>query len=115
MQEMGGAALTKAVSSPKEKAFEPMNGFELMVCPSAAASMAAFTSKGEASNLEPADGNCGVLGGAGVVPGTAVLNPEGGAEFRIVGEASKKDIVSRVEWLLSDRSRKKPKELQGNL
>jgi len=35
--------------------------------------------------------------------------------FRIVGEASKKDIVSRVEWLLSDRSRKKPKELQKNL
>jgi hypothetical protein len=44
MQEMGGAALTKGVSSPKEKAF-----------------------------------------------------------------------VSRVEWLLSDRSRKKPKELQRNL
>jgi thiol-disulfide isomerase/thioredoxin len=55
------------------------------------------------------------FGLAGVVPGTVVLNPEGVAEFRIVGEASKKDIMSRVEWLLSDRSSKKPKELQKNL
>ena len=50
-----------------------------------------------------------------VVPGTVILNPEGGVEFRIVGEASKKDVVSRMEWLLSDRSSKKPKELQKNL
>jgi len=55
------------------------------------------------------------FGLAGVVPGTVVLNPGGGAEFRIVSEASKKDIMSRVEWLVSDRSSKKPKELQKNL
>jgi thiol-disulfide isomerase/thioredoxin len=55
------------------------------------------------------------FGLASVVPGTVILNPEGGVEFRIIGEASKKDVMSRVEWLLSDRSGKKPKGLQKNL
>jgi thiol-disulfide isomerase/thioredoxin len=50
-----------------------------------------------------------------VVPATIILDRNGSAAFRIMGQASKKDIFSRVDWLLSDRSSKKPKELAKNL
>ena len=50
-----------------------------------------------------------------VVPATIILDRSGSPVFRIMGQASKKDIFSRVDWLLSDRSSKKPKELAKNL
>ena len=52
---------------------------------------------------------------AGIVPATVVIDRDGSAVFRILGEASKKDLASRLDWLLSDRPGKKPKELQKNL
>jgi thiol-disulfide isomerase/thioredoxin len=50
-----------------------------------------------------------------VVPATVIFDRDGSPVFRILGEASKKDIASRVDWLLSDRAGKKPKELRKNL
>ena len=50
-----------------------------------------------------------------VVPATVIFDRDGLPVFRILGEASRKDIASRVEWLVSDRAGKKPKELQKNL
>jgi hypothetical protein len=51
----------------------------------------------------------------GFLPATILVDRDGSPAFRILGEASKKDIASRVEWLLSDRSGKMPKVLQKNL
>jgi len=52
---------------------------------------------------------------AGIVPATVIIDRDGSAVFRILGEASKKNLASRLDWLLSDRSGKKPKDLQKNL
>jgi thiol-disulfide isomerase/thioredoxin len=49
-----------------------------------------------------------------IVPATLILDRDGAPLFRIEGEASKKDISSRVDWLLSDRSGKQPKLLIKN-
>jgi thiol-disulfide isomerase/thioredoxin len=49
-----------------------------------------------------------------VVPATIILDRDGSPVFRIMGQASKKDIFSRVDWLLSDRSSKFPKSLLKN-
>jgi len=49
-----------------------------------------------------------------VVPATIILDRDGSSVFRIMGQASKKDIFSRVDWLLSDRSSKSPKPLLKN-
>jgi thiol-disulfide isomerase/thioredoxin len=49
-----------------------------------------------------------------VVPATLILDRDGTPAFRIEGEASKKDISSRVDWLLSPRSGKQPKTLIKN-
>jgi thiol-disulfide isomerase/thioredoxin len=49
-----------------------------------------------------------------VVPATIILDRNGSAIFRIMGQASKKDISSRLNWLLSDRSSKSPKSLLKN-
>jgi thiol-disulfide isomerase/thioredoxin len=49
-----------------------------------------------------------------VVPATIILDRDGSPVFRIMGQASKKDILSRVDWLLSDRSSKSPKSLLKN-
>jgi thiol-disulfide isomerase/thioredoxin len=49
-----------------------------------------------------------------IVPATLILDRDGALAFRIEGEASKKDISSRVDWLLSDRSSKQPKLLLKN-
>lgn len=46
-----------------------------------------------------------------VVPATIILDRDGSSVFRIMGQASKKDIFSRVDWLLSNRSSKSPKSL----
>ena len=43
------------------------------------------------------------------LPGTVFLDPEGHVFARIHGEAKKKDIFARVDWLLGDRKGKKPK------
>jgi thiol-disulfide isomerase/thioredoxin len=49
-----------------------------------------------------------------IVPATLILDRDGTSTFRIEGEASKKDISSRLDWLLSDRSAKQPKVLIKN-
>jgi len=43
------------------------------------------------------------------LPGTVFLDPEGHVFARIHGEAKKKDIFARVDWLLGDRKGKNPK------
>jgi thiol-disulfide isomerase/thioredoxin len=50
----------------------------------------------------------------GIIPATLILDRDGTPAFRIEGEASKKDISSRVDWLLSERSGKQPKILIKN-
>jgi thiol-disulfide isomerase/thioredoxin len=49
-----------------------------------------------------------------IVPATLILDRDGSPLFRIEGEASKKDISARLDWLLSDRSGKQPKILLKN-
>jgi thiol-disulfide isomerase/thioredoxin len=49
-----------------------------------------------------------------IVPATIILDRQGQPAFRIMGQASKKDIFARVDWLLSDRSSKSPKPLLKN-
>jgi thiol-disulfide isomerase/thioredoxin len=49
-----------------------------------------------------------------IVPATLILDRDGAPLFRIEGEASKKDVASRLDWLLSDRSTKQPKTLLKN-
>src|SRR5260370_14807671 len=49
-----------------------------------------------------------------LVPATVILDRNGSPLFRIMGQASKKDISSRLGWLLSDRSSKSPKPLLKN-
>ena len=49
-----------------------------------------------------------------IVPATLILDRDGAPAFRIEGEASKKDISSRVDWLLSDRSGRQPKIIIKN-
>jgi len=49
-----------------------------------------------------------------IVPATLILDRDGALAFRIEGEASKKDISSRLDWLLSERSGKQPKALIKN-
>jgi len=49
-----------------------------------------------------------------VVPAAIILDHDGSPVFRIMGQASKKDIFSRVDWLLSDHSSKCPKPLLKN-
>jgi hypothetical protein len=43
-----------------------------------------------------------------------ILDRDGTSTFRIEGEASKKDISSRLDWLLANRSGKQPKILIKN-
>lgn len=50
----------------------------------------------------------------GIVPATVILDRDGSAAFRISGEASRKDVSSRLDWLLSDRAAKRPKTLLKN-
>jgi len=49
-----------------------------------------------------------------MIPATLILDRDGTPVFRIEGEASKKHISSRVDWLLSERSGKQPKTLIKN-
>ena len=49
-----------------------------------------------------------------IIPATLILDRDGAPAFRVLGEASKKDISKRLEWLLSDRSGKSPKALIKN-
>lgn len=49
-----------------------------------------------------------------IIPATLILDRDGTPVFRIEGEASKKDISARVEWLLSERAGKQPKILIKN-
>jgi thiol-disulfide isomerase/thioredoxin len=49
-----------------------------------------------------------------VVPATIVLDQSGDPIARIMGEASRKDITSRLDWLLNGRTGKQPKSLLKN-
>jgi len=49
-----------------------------------------------------------------IVPATIILDRDGSPIFRILGEASKKEISSRLDWLLSARSSKSPETLLKN-
>ena len=49
-----------------------------------------------------------------IVPATLILDRQGVPVFRIMGQASKKEVFARVDWLLSDRSSKSPKPLSKN-
>lgn len=49
-----------------------------------------------------------------IVPATLILDRDGTSAFRVEGEASKKDISSRLDWLLSRRTGKQPKVLIKN-
>lgn len=49
-----------------------------------------------------------------IIPATLILDRDGTPAFRILGEASKKDISKRLEWLLSDHSGESPKALIKN-
>jgi hypothetical protein len=49
-----------------------------------------------------------------LVPATVILDADGMLVGRIEGEASEKDIASRLDWLLSGRQGKQPKLVQKN-
>jgi hypothetical protein len=52
------------------------------------------------------------------LPGTIFLDPDGHVFARILGEAKKKDVFARVDWLLGDRkgnNQKPPKPMLGHL
>jgi thiol-disulfide isomerase/thioredoxin len=49
-----------------------------------------------------------------IIPATLILDRQGIPVFRIMGQASKKEIFARVDWLLSDRSSESPKLLLRN-
>jgi hypothetical protein len=49
-----------------------------------------------------------------MLPATIVFDRDGSPAFRIMGEASNKDLSSRLDWLLSDRSSRPPKPLIKN-
>jgi thiol-disulfide isomerase/thioredoxin len=49
-----------------------------------------------------------------LVPATLILDERGTVIGRIEGEASEKDIRSRLDWLLNGRQGKQPKVLQKN-
>jgi thiol-disulfide isomerase/thioredoxin len=50
----------------------------------------------------------------GVIPATVILDRDGQVVMRILGEASRRDITLRLDWLLGDRSGKAPKSLIKN-
>ena len=49
-----------------------------------------------------------------MVPATIILDQNGEPIARIMGEASRKDITSRLDWLLNGRTGKQPKPLLKN-
>jgi thiol-disulfide isomerase/thioredoxin len=49
-----------------------------------------------------------------VVPATIILDQNGEPIARILGEASRKDIASRLDWLLNGRTGKQPKTIVKN-
>jgi thiol-disulfide isomerase/thioredoxin len=49
-----------------------------------------------------------------MVPATIIFDPNGEPIARIMGEASRKDITSRLDWLLNGRIGKPPKSLLKN-
>jgi thiol-disulfide isomerase/thioredoxin len=49
-----------------------------------------------------------------VIPATVIFDRNGEIVMRVLGEASRKDITSRLDWLLGDRTAKSPKPLLKN-
>ena len=62
----------------------------------------------EASTLKQFD--LGVM-----VPATIILDRDGNPIGRILGEAEKRDVTSRVNWVLNGKQGKPPKPVQKNL
>jgi thiol-disulfide isomerase/thioredoxin len=55
------------------------------------------------------------LGLGGIIPATIIFDRDGSAISRIVGEASRKDITSRLDWLLAEKHGTAPKPLVKHL
>jgi len=49
------------------------------------------------------------------VPATIILDRNGEVIGRVLGEAEKRDITSRVDWALNGEHGKRPKAIQNNL
>jgi hypothetical protein len=45
------------------------------------------------------------------IPATAIFDRDGKRVFRLIGEIRRKDLIERLEWLLSNGERGSPKEL----
>ncbi|MBI3895845.1 MAG: TlpA family protein disulfide reductase [Acidobacteria bacterium] len=59
--------------------------------------------------------NLELFGLGDALPSTVFLDPEGRIIYRILGEAKKKDVFQRVEWLLGDHKGKEPQALLSKL
>lgn len=51
------------------------------------------------------------LGLGSLLPATVVFDRDGTRAFRLVGEATKKRLVDRLDWLLGNRAGRQPREL----
>jgi thiol-disulfide isomerase/thioredoxin len=49
-----------------------------------------------------------------IIPATVIVDRDGEIVLRILGEASRKDITSRLDWLLGNRAAKAPKPVLKN-
>jgi thiol-disulfide isomerase/thioredoxin len=49
-----------------------------------------------------------------VIPATVILDRDGKIIMRILGEASRRDITTRLDWLLGDRSGRAPRSVLKN-
>lgn len=58
------------------------------------------------------EANMREVGLGSLLPATAVFDRDGTRVFRLVGEVTRKRLVERLEWLLGDRVRRPPRELQ---
>jgi hypothetical protein len=45
------------------------------------------------------------------LPATVILDRDGKARFRVIGEVKEPELASRLDWLLSDRTAEAPSEL----
>lgn len=57
----------------------------------------------------------GKFGLGETLPGTVFIDANGAVAFRIIGQAHKKEVFERVEWMLGKRRGKAPESLLKNL
>jgi hypothetical protein len=55
------------------------------------------------------------LGVGPAVPSTLFIDKDGGVVSRIVGQLHKKDIETRLDWMLSDRSAPAPEAMEDHV